>query len=73
MSKMYRYLSYWLFILCILVQIINAAPRTGRSYYNYGEALQKAIFFYKIQRSGDLPDDFPVIWRADSCLTDGCF
>jgi hypothetical protein len=59
------------FASIFLTQIINAAPRTGGSYYNYGEALQKAIFFYKIQRSGDLPDDFPVIWRADSCLLDG--
>lgn len=59
------------FVSIFLTQIINAAPRTGRSYYNYGEALQKSVFFYKIQRSGDLPDDFPVIWRADSCLLDG--
>ncbi|MEM2972273.1 MAG: glycoside hydrolase family 9 protein, partial [Candidatus Bathyarchaeia archaeon] len=40
------------------------------STHNYGEALQKAIFFYMEQRSGDLPDNNPVIWRADSCLKD---
>ncbi len=39
--------------------------------FNYGEALQKAIYFYLQQRSGDLPDDNPVIWRDDSCLNDG--
>ncbi|MEN3039128.1 MAG: glycoside hydrolase family 9 protein [Candidatus Kryptonium sp.] len=48
-----------------------APPRTGGAYYNYGEALQKSIFFYLIQRSGDLPEPYPVIWRADDCLDDG--
>jgi len=64
-----KHLRY--FLIFLFLTEINALPRTGGSYYNYGEALQKAIFFYKIQRSGDLPDNFPVIWRADSCLTDG--
>ncbi|MBN1215812.1 MAG: glycoside hydrolase family 9 protein [Candidatus Lokiarchaeota archaeon] len=41
------------------------------SPYNYGEALQKAIYFYMQQRSGKLPEDNPVIWRGDSCLNDG--
>lgn len=44
----------------------SAAPA-----YNYAEALQKSMFFYQAQRSGDLPDDFPVSWRGDSGLTDG--
>ena len=39
--------------------------------YNYGEALQKSIYFYMQQRCGPLPADNPVIWRADSCLNDG--
>ncbi|MBN2738942.1 MAG: glycoside hydrolase family 9 protein [Spirochaetales bacterium] len=47
----------------------TAVPETGP--YNYGEALQKAIFFYKAQRSGDLPHDYPLIWRGDSGMTDG--
>ena len=41
------------------------------SPYNYGEALQKAIYFYMQQRSGKLPKDNPVIWRGDSGLNDG--
>ena len=48
-----------------------AIPKAEASSYNYGEALQKAIYFYMQQRSGDLPDDNPVIWRADACLNDG--
>ncbi|QCB92194.1 glycoside hydrolase family 9 protein [Cellulomonas shaoxiangyii] len=44
----------------------SAAPA-----YNYAEALQKSMFFYQAQRSGDLPEDFPVSWRGDSGLQDG--
>jgi hypothetical protein len=39
--------------------------------FNYGEALQKSIFFYEIQRSGRLPPDNRVRWRGDSGLNDG--
>ena len=38
---------------------------------DYAEALQKSLFFYDAQRSGDLPDDFRVSWRGDSGLDDG--
>ncbi len=44
----------------------SAAPA-----FNYAEALQKSMYFYQAQRSGDLPADFPVSWRGDSGLTDG--
>ena len=43
----------------------------GSSDYNYGEALQKSILFYELQRSGDLPEQVRCNWRGDSCLTDG--
>ena len=39
--------------------------------FNYGEALQKSLFFYEAQRSGDLPSTNRVNWRGDSGLTDG--
>lgn len=45
--------------------------REQTSEFNYGEALQKSILFYDLQRSGDLPDDFRSNWRGDSCLNDG--
>ncbi|EAR10027.1 glycoside hydrolase family 9 protein [Reinekea blandensis] len=38
---------------------------------NYGEALQKSIYFYEAQQSGELPDWNRVEWRGDSALTDG--
>ncbi|CAN1178297.1 unnamed protein product [Linum perenne] len=37
----------------------------------YGEALDKAIFFFQGQRSGKLPANQRVKWRADSALSDG--
>jgi endoglucanase len=39
--------------------------------FNYGEALQKALFFYQAQRSGDLPAGYVVDWRGDSGMNDG--
>lgn len=39
--------------------------------YNYGEVLQKAIYFYEAQRSGKLPKTNRVEWRGDSGLKDG--
>ncbi|MDE5768528.1 MAG: glycoside hydrolase family 9 protein [Oscillospiraceae bacterium] len=38
--------------------------------YNYAEALQKSMFFYEVQQSGELPDWNMVTWRDDSMLTD---
>jgi hypothetical protein len=55
--------------LCVPVAVDNKAKAAPS--FNYGEALQKSIYFYMQQRTGDLPDDNPVTWRADSCLKDG--
>lgn len=44
-------------------------PGTGN--YNYGEALQKSLIFYELQRSGDIPDETRCNWRGDSALMDG--
>ena len=40
------------------------------SKYNYGEALQKSMFFYQVQQAGELPDWNEVSWRADSVEND---
>ncbi len=50
---------------------INAWAPPAEVSDNYGAALQKAIYFYILQRSGKLPTDNPCIWRGDSCLNDG--
>ncbi|MBQ9946992.1 MAG: glycoside hydrolase family 9 protein [Oscillospiraceae bacterium] len=40
--------------------------------FNYGEALQKAILFYELQRSGDIDEaNARTNWRGDSGMKDG--
>lgn len=39
--------------------------------YNYAEALQKSMFFYECQESGELLPDNRVNWRGNSALDDG--
>jgi len=43
----------------------------GTGKYNYGEALQKSLLFYELQRSGDIPEETRCNWRGDSSLKDG--
>ena len=38
---------------------------------NYREALSKSLLFFQGQRSGRLPRDQQVSWRASSGLSDG--
>ena len=61
--------------LAVLVGALTLTPfqpsATAAPAFNYGEALQKSIWFYDAQRSGDLPADNRVNWRGDSALRDG--
>ena len=44
----------------------------GTGAFNYGEALQKSLLFYELQRSGDLDEStLRTNWRGDSGLSDG--
>lgn len=44
----------------------------GTGDFNYGEALQKSLLFYELQRSGDLDEStLRTNWRGDSGLSDG--
>lgn len=45
--------------------------KKGTGDFNYGEALQKSVLFYDLQRSGPLPEKVRCNWRSDSGLTDG--
>jgi endoglucanase len=48
------------------------AQPTATGDYNFGEALQKSIFFYECQRSGNLDEkNLRMNWRGDSGLGDG--
>lgn len=50
---------------------VGATPAAAAPAFNYGEALQKSIWFYDAQHSGALGADNRVSWRGDSALTDG--
>ncbi|MCX2951103.1 glycoside hydrolase family 9 protein [Lentzea sp. NEAU-D7] len=47
------------------------SPSAAAPAFNYGEALQKSVWFYDAQRSGKLPATNRVSWRGDSALRDG--
>lgn len=58
----------------------NGLSATGSGYegvkgtgaFNYGEALQKSLMFYELQRSGDIDEATArTNWRGDSGMTDG--
>ncbi|MBL8212407.1 MAG: glycoside hydrolase family 9 protein [Bryobacterales bacterium] len=53
----------------LLLLPLAAAAQTPA--FNYAEALQKAVFFYDVQRSGTLPPSNRVNWRGNSGLADG--
>jgi endoglucanase len=55
------------FAVCLAL----VAPPLFAQTHNYAEALQKSLFFYEAQRSGDLPANNRVNWRGDSGMTDG--
>jgi endoglucanase len=59
------------FALPFLICATLFAPALFAQTFNYGEALQKSLFFYEAQRSGDLPGTNRVNWRGDSGMTDG--
>ena len=50
-----------------IIPTASAAPGS----YNYGEALQKSLFFYEAQVAGRKPAWNRVSWRGDSALSDG--
>ncbi len=59
------------FILKIFISVFCFSSVASAQTFNYAEAMQKALFFYEAQRSGALPADNEIIWRADSALHDG--
>ncbi|MCF6766563.1 glycoside hydrolase family 9 protein [Thiotrichales bacterium 19S3-7] len=65
------FLIFSILVLSMSYKVIQSAP------YNYGEALQKSIYFYDAQRAGVLPEygreagKNRVFWRSDSVLNDG--
>ncbi|HEX8548514.1 MAG TPA: glycoside hydrolase family 9 protein, partial [Cytophagaceae bacterium] len=54
----------------ILLWVVFFLPKSY-SQFNYAEGLQKALFFYEVQRSGIMPSDNRVSWRGNAHLNDG--
>ncbi|WP_340025283.1 glycoside hydrolase family 9 protein [Paenibacillus sp. FSL K6-1096] len=63
-----------LMLACTIVSGTAVRPSVSEAAsagFNYAEALQKSIYFYETQRSGELPENNRVEWRGDSGLQDG--
>src|SRR3982750_3031057 len=56
---------------CLALFATLFAPQLRAQTFNYGEALQKSLFFYEAQRSGDLPTTNRINWRGDSGMQEG--
>lgn len=63
----FRVCGKWFFF----IGAAACAPAAGAAAFNYGEVLQKAIYFYECQQSGQLPSWNRVSWRGPSCIHDG--
>lgn len=50
--------------------VLLVFPSFG-SNLDYGSALTKSLLYFEAQRSGKLPHDQRVQWRANSALSDG--
>ncbi|KAG5239033.1 endoglucanase [Salix suchowensis] len=55
----------------LLAALLTQPSLFQSSYHEYQEALSKSILFFEGQRSGYLPQDQRVSWRANSGLSDG--
>ena len=54
-----------------LALLLTKFPSFATSSHDYQDALSKAILFFEGQRSGYLPQDQRITWRANSGLSDG--
>lgn len=60
-----KFISYVVGALLMSSQLLQAQS------YNYGEVLQKSLFFYEAQQSGPVPSWNRVSWRGDAFVDDG--
>ncbi|XP_059179535.1 endoglucanase 4-like [Physella acuta] len=50
--------------------VVDPAPTTDTTKYNYNDVLMKSIMFFETQRSGKLPASNRIPYRGDSALGD---
>jgi hypothetical protein len=58
-------------ILVLAAMAVAQVSYCGGSTIDYGKALSKSILFLEAQRSGVLPGNQRISWRANSGLLDG--
>lgn len=51
-------------------QTLSPVVHSAGTKYDYDDVLMKSILFYEAQRSGKLPANNRITWRADSALKD---
>ena len=66
----FRWVSI-LTLLALIAGLVGAYSAQAQSSFNYGEALQKSIWFYEAQVSGPKPAWNRVSWRGNSAMLDG--
>lgn len=64
-------LSKFLTRVSSLMLLLSYMTQTHAQDYNYAEVLQKSMFFYECQESGELSADNRVNWRGNSAMQDG--
>lgn len=58
-------------ITLLLPLLLILPPSALAGGHDYGQALSKSLLFFEAQRSGYLPHNQRVNWRANSGLQDG--
>ena len=69
--KIYSFLTVFVIVSLLTFNFSVATTAKAAGLYNYGEALQKSLYFYEEQRSGALPANNRVVWRGNSGMNDG--
>lgn len=64
-------MSLWIITWLVLCSGAKSIKDNHDSDIDYKDALSKGILFFQGQRSGKLPANQQVKWRADSALSDG--
>lgn len=59
--------AFW----CTLLVVGLKAANNAAAGFDYGSAVDKSLLFFEAQRSGKLPFNQRIKWRADSGLRDG--
>ncbi len=71
LSSFLRVLSNGVTALTAASTFASLAIAGPAIHFDYGQVLQKSLYFYEAQMAGPLPEGHRVAWRGDSALLDG--